>query len=288
MEWERAKNYILIAFVILNLGLFTLLFLEDSRYTLTPHRTSNIHAVLSDNNINLYATLMRRFVPMRHLEVSGFYYDVSALIEVFFEAPENVLQKKTEEGHYIFETEDAFLEIFNGFITFDNRLDLGINSSDEAKAITHTAAIQISDEFIAKHFPDFVRDIVHDQYNGDGVHIIYSQEYNGRLISTNMIELLVTARGKEWIEMQFGRVIGYSTELHRIFAPDEALLTFMQRMRHVARENPIFITNIDMVYMKEYASDQIGTVYPAVPFYRIFIRDREFPFLINAYTNVMK
>lgn len=283
MEWERAKNIILIAFVLLNLGLAGLILMEQRRYTLTPDRISNINAILSDNNINLNTTPMRRFAPMRHLDISGFYYDVPAIVQIFFDGVA-VTQLETEEGHYIFETEnDAHgrLEISNGFIFFDNSRNFGENTMGE---ISHGSAIEIADEFIRQHFPNFVRDIVFNEYGG-GVRIIYLQEYRGQMIHSNFIEFLVTSQGIAWVDMQFGRIIGHSAEPRRIFAPDEILLTFMQRMQYMAAENPIFINHIDIVYYQKYASDQHGQVYPAVPFYRIFIDENDFPFLINAYTN---
>ena len=282
MEWERAKNIILVAFVLLNLGLAGLLFTEYRRYTLTDARLATVHNVLSENNISLYTAPMRRFPPMRHLDISGFYYDIPALLEMFFCETENVIQYDTEEGHWIFKTELSALEISNGFISFDNRLGLGENRN--GVLTSREDAIEISDEFISKHFPDFVLDMIFDA--PDGVQIIYRQSYRGRMILSNYVEFLISNRGIEWIEMQFGRVLGHSAEPRMIFAPDEVLLTFMQRMRFSAMENPIFIDRIDMVYLLEYASDREGQIYPAVPFYRIFILDNDSEFLINAYTNV--
>jgi hypothetical protein len=177
------------------------------------------------------------------------------------------------------------LEIFDGFIFFDNTLDLGENI--EVEEISQAEAIAISGEFVEMHFPDFAKDMVLDTHDGSGFQVIYRQVYRGQVIWTNYIELLVTTRGIEWIEMQFGRVIGHSAEPRMIFAPDEILLTFMQRMRHEAMENPIIISGMDIVYFLEYASDTVGQVYPAVPFYRIFILDRDSEFLINAYTNMI-
>jgi hypothetical protein len=282
MEWERAKNYILTAFVILNLGLAFLLYRENRRFTLTPDRVSNIHAILSANNISLYTVPMRRFAPMRHLDITGFYYDVNALVEIFFEN-EYAVQRDTEEGHYIFESDGGRLEISNGYITFDNRRNLNENRDEN---ISHAEAIAVANEFIARHFSNYVMDVVFDEFDGGGVQIIYRQEYSGRLIHTNFIEFLVTSNGIAWIDMQFGEVLGHSAEPRMIFAPDEILLTFMQRMRHIAMENPIFISDISIVYYQEYASDTAGSVYPAVPFYRIFIQSHDMEFLINAYTNV--
>ncbi|MCL2200311.1 MAG: hypothetical protein FWB80_15480 [Defluviitaleaceae bacterium] len=222
---------------------------------------------------------------MRHLDIGGFYYDVPALLQVFFPEGVEVTRGETAEGDYLFETENnsfGQLEISNGFISFDNRGNLGENRGED---ISREEAIAVSREFIDLHFPDFVLDSVLPAPGGYGWDIIYRQEYRGRIISTNEITF-VFSDGLDWIDMRFGKVIGHSAEPRMIFAPDEILLTFMQRMRHEAMENPIFITEIDIVYFQEYQSNLEGSVYPAVPFYRIFVQDHDMPFLINAYTNV--
>ncbi|MCL2355747.1 MAG: hypothetical protein FWC70_01145 [Defluviitaleaceae bacterium] len=284
MEWERAKNFILTAFILLNLGLAFLLHLENRRFALTGDRVSTINEVLANNNIHLYTSLIRRFPPMPHLDISGHYYDIDLLLEIFF-GDADFFRRETETGHYIFETEGgAFgrLEILNGFVTFDKRDALGENSLAE---ISRADAIGVSDEFIAEWFPDFVHDHIFDDFGG--VRIIYRQEYRGRLIHSNYIDFFVTSRGVEWIEMQFGQIIGHSTGSRMIFAPDEVLLTFMQRVQHRAADTPYFISHIDIVYLQEYVSDERGSVYPAVPFYRIFVLDNDLEFLINAYTNTI-
>ncbi|MCL2047511.1 MAG: hypothetical protein FWG87_02180 [Defluviitaleaceae bacterium] len=279
MEWERAKSYILLAFLLLNAGLGWLLFTEYSRYTLDADRLGDIHTVLSQNNINLYTPLPRRFAPMRHLNVSGGHYEIPALLDIFFDG--EAFSSITDTNYYLFETEDTRLEISNGFISFDNRGSLGENSGG---IISRENALKISDAFIQEHFPDFVRDMVLEE--DLGFNIIYRQSYRGQLIHSNYIEFFIVPQGIAWVEMEFGRVLGYSAETRMIFAPDEVLLTFMQRVRHVMDE-PIFIRHMDIVYNQEYASDQEDAVFPAVPFYRIFIRGEDFPFLINAYTNVI-
>jgi hypothetical protein len=283
MEWERAKNIILIAFVIVNVVLAGLLFFEDRRYTLSDERMRNIHTVLSNNYINLYLTPARRFAPMRHLDISGFYYDVPALLDIFFDEPHMVIRGDAEPGNYSFFYENRRMDITNGWVFFDNRYNLEENSYGE---ISRDAAIAIADEFANEHFPDFVRDIVFDEFGGNGVHVRYLQEYREHLIYSNHIEVLVHYDGITWVEMRFGRVIGYGPESRRIFAADEVLLTFMQFVWYEARRNPMFIERMDIVYRKEYASNYEGNVYPAVPFYRIFVQGNDMPFLINAFTNV--
>jgi hypothetical protein len=89
--------------------------------------------------------------------------------------------------------------------------------------------------------------------------------------------------------MQFGRVYEHMGTSRMIFAPDEVLLTFAQRVNALplSAEDPMIITHMDLVYLQEDASDIIGSIYPAEPFYRIFIKGKNVPFLINAFTNVL-
>ena len=292
MEWERAKNYILIFFILLNLGLAFMWFMEYNRYMMTAEQERMIHAILGQNNISMYTRPMRRSPPMRPLNVSAFYYDVPELLELFFDDPNQVEQI----DDYIFRSEESSLIIFNGFVSYDNQSQHGFRNtalviprSLSYNGINRAIASNIADTFINNYFPDFHQDsIFYTEDATQGVRVIYRQVYRGRLIHSNFIELLITANGIRQIEMQFGRVLGHGGTSQMIFAPDEALLTFVQRVRHDAHDAPMVITHMDLVYFQEYfGSDQPGTFYPAVPVYRIFIQGEVMPFLINAYRNVM-
>ena len=298
MEWERAKTYILIAFIILNVGLGSLRFIEHRRFSISQDQIANITSVLSRNNIHLYTTLIQRFPPMQPLEITGFYYETEMLKSIFFEGFEGEVNVSSEwEGHTLLETDNALLEITNGFIFFENKLiPIGYEAAgtEAAGGALPTPGLnprETADGFIVRHFPSFRFDFSFRSYLGGGMYgtrLIYRQIYRGQAIHTNFVEFLVTDEGIAQIEAQFGRIIGHGGTYRHIFSSDEALLTFMQLMRNIALESPVFISNMDMVYLKEYASDQPGSTYQAVPFYRIFILGNDdFPFLINAYTNTM-
>jgi len=299
MEWERAKNYILVFFVLLNLGLGILWFMEYERYTMSAEQERIIHAILGRNNISMYTRPMRRSPPMNPLNVSGFYYNVDALLEIFFENPIQIT--RTEDRYEYKEDEEReddedpnTLVISNGFIFYNNTSPYGFRNSGqvfflENMSITRHIATALTDTFIENYFPDFVQDSVfYTDGEVSGVRVIYRQAYRGRLVHSNFIELLVTAQGIRQIEMQFGKILGHGGTSRMIFAPDEALLTFVQRIHHLAQEEPIVITHMDLVYFTEYfGSVQQGTINSAEPFYRIFIQGSDRPFLINAYTNVI-
>lgn len=291
MEWERAKNYILIFFVLLNICLGFLLFIENRRYTMTSEQERLIRTVLNQNNISMYMFPRQHLPPMRPLNVGGFYYNTDALLEILFQNPQQVEHVSINETKE-FNDDTAFMSISNGFIFY--RADGGFKQSSledflafslEPGEITFEKARVLTDEFIRAHFPDFKQD---DHFQASrGIRIIYRQEYRGQLVHSNFIEFLITPVGILEIEMQFGEIRGHAVTPIMLFSPDEVLLTFVQRVRQFTLEEPMHIDRIDLVYFQEYFSDQPYNIYNAVPFYRIFVRYNNRPFLINAVTNVI-
>ena len=289
MEWERAKNYILIFFLLLNIALGVLLVIENRRYTITFDQERLIRTVLAQNNITMYRLPIRQFPPMRSIEVTGFYYNREALLQIFFTDPQTVERIDTSRsGHYVYQYGDGRLEISDGFVEYRNpggfrRIQHSGLLLQLPSEITYDSARRITDTFIYNHFPDFVPDGSFNE--GDNIRIIYRQKYRSILVHSNSIELLVTPIGIQQVEMQFGEILGYIGSPRMIFSPDEALLAFTQRVRHIAQDEPMTITRMDLVYFQEYISDQPGP-YHAVPFYRVFtLCNGDQPFLINAFTN---
>lgn len=282
MEWERAKSYILVFFLLLNIALGVMLFIEDRRYTLTPDQEQLIRTVLSQNGITMDAVPLQRFPPMRQIEVTGFYYDIDALLDIFFPNPGGVVRSH-QFGADIFQYGIRHMSISNGFIFFDD--PTGYMANPNPPPFTEDWAISLADSFIQDHFPDFWQDSI--IYTEEGLRIIYRQMYSGVLVHSNFVEFLITPIGIRQVEMQFGEIIGHTGTPVSIFSPDEALVSFVQRVRHLAMAEPMTIRFMDLVYFQEYVSDQ-DYVYIAVPFYRIFTACGDGrPFLVNAFTNVI-
>ncbi|MCL2202574.1 MAG: hypothetical protein FWB88_01350 [Defluviitaleaceae bacterium] len=271
MEWGRAKNLLLVFFILLNLVLAGLIFMENLRYTVTGDQEALIRSVLAQHNISMYTEMIHRFPPMRALQVSGYYYNEEELLAIFFHDPAMV-ERVEFPGGVDFIYGNAIMFIDSGFVTYFNPDGLGI--SVEA--------------FIETHFPDFIRDYHFTPHDEEGLRVIYRQAYRGYMVYSNYIEFLVTERGIIEVDMQFGRIIGFDGSAHNLFAPDEALITFLQRVQATMGNQPVTIRHMDIVYFLEFdaASDEYGSTHHAIPFYRIFIEESEMPFLINAYMNV--
>ena len=55
MSMSRVKNIIILALLVVNLGLFGLLYLENRKFTLAKAQSDSIVRLLSQNEIGLYS-----------------------------------------------------------------------------------------------------------------------------------------------------------------------------------------------------------------------------------------
>jgi hypothetical protein len=277
MRWERAKNLMLLFFVILNIFLAVMLVQEQRRYTLSPEQEQAIRAMFTQHDISWYIHFIRQYPPMRPLAMSGFDYDMDILLAMLFDSPP---QQAGDDTREIYEQGDTRLVISNGYISYDNPAGLG----EKPPALTRENAIALGDAFIQDHYRLFVQDYVMPV--PEGFRLFYREAYRGHIIHSNFIELLVTQNGITQIDMQYGNVLEYSGPAREICSPDEALLTFIQRVRTIWPDAPILISRMDLVYYQLEIRSRENTALHATPYYRIFIGDNEVPFMINAYTNV--
>jgi len=285
MEWEKAKSYILLFFIVLNLILGGLLLNERRRYTVTPEREQAITTILRQNNIVLDTRIIRRFPPMSALYIAGYDYDVNKLTNIFFGEDASFMQEESRFG-YVFTYGSARLAIEQGFISFDN--PNGVNAPPANFELTQSDAQRLADTFVRAHWPRFRLDDITDVPGG--LRLSYRQVHQGHIIHTNFIEIIVNEMGIVQMDMQYGQVLEWLDQ-RPIAAPDEVLLTFVQQMRpsFALRPNdPLIIFYMDLVYFQEeVGSTDPSARYLAVPFYRIFTSWAEDPFLVNAFTNGM-
>jgi len=281
MEWEKAKSYILLFFVLLNVVLGGLHLNERRRYTVTPEREQAIISIMRQNNIEMEARFMRRFPPMSALYIAGYDYDLNKLTDIFFGTDESLMRATGRHG-YVFTASNNRLAIENGFISFDS--PQGMDNRPNGFMFTQTNAQRLTDGFVRAHWPNFRLDDVSDVPGG--IRFSYRQIHQGHIIHTNFIEIVVSEAGIIRVDMQYGHVMDWLDQ-RPIAAPDEVLLTFVQQIRlFITPNTPLVITHMDLVYFQEEEGSAAPTArYLAVPFYRIFTSQGGDPFLINAFTS---
>lgn len=275
MQWDRAKNFMLLFFLVANVLLAALIRYEADSYILTRERENAIQAVFAQNDINIYHPIPRQFRPMRALRMVGYDYDVYRLLSIFF-PPYAEVSHRGDARRDEFTWENMRLVIDRGYVFFVS--GLGVTGvPDQAAAIARTQA------FVDEYYPDFILDI-HSirQASRGGLRIFYRQEYAGHIIHTNFIEFLITGEGDdlviEEVDMRYGSPLGFAYLPRDLSGPDEALLAFVQYFRRQNYE-PVLIRYMDIVYYQP-----VDRAY-AEPFYRVFIEGQNDPFLVNAITN---
>jgi len=285
MEWERAKTFLMVFFIALNIILGGLLFMENRRYVVSPEREQAIIAIMNRNDISFDAQFIRRFPPMRAISVTGFYYNADELADIFFGSSHDAMRSYTPSGMILsYGPGPAELVISHGFISYYNPYGHG-NTAYELQSLDWQDAQIITDAFVGEHWPDFELDDVF--IADDWLRLSYRQVYRGYVIHTNFIEIIVTDMGIELVDIQFGQVFEWYGQESPIAAPDEVLLTFVQHVINMPQILPITITHMDLVYFQEEeGSANPYARYRALPFYRVFIAgNTSDPFLINAFTN---
>lgn len=282
MQWDKAKNYMLIFFIIANVLLAALIRYETSSHILTRERVDAIYAVFAQNNITMYHQIPRNFAPMRYLQLSTYGYDTDRLLSIFLDADAETTHR-SEPGRDEFVQGNTRLVITGGNVFFISGKGVtGVPDKDSAIALTS--------EFIAEHYPDFRLDIhsTREALRG-GLRLFYRQEYQGHLIHSNLVEFLITGEGDnlviEEVDIHYSQPVSFVYMPRELAGPDEALLTFVQHVRR-QEDAPIIIAHMDIAYVRPILGgrDAYVPIY-AVPFYRIFIEGSDQPFLINAYTN---
>jgi len=255
---------------------------ETGSHTLTRERENAIQAVLTQHNINMYHTMPRNFAPMRALRFTGYDYDTTRILAIFF--PYHAIESGqinhvSETNRDQFTWENMSLVITESNVFFVSGIGMtGVPNKD--------AAIAITQAFIDEYYPDFVLDIqsTREAMRG-GLRLFYRQEHQGNIIHSNFIEFLVTGDGDyfphiviEEVDMHYSLPMGFAYMPREIVGSDEALLSFVQSPQN---QGSMLITHMDIVYY------QVRFAAYAEPFYRIFIEERDEPFLINATTNRM-
>lgn len=282
MEWNRAKNFMLIFFICVNVLLAALIRYEADTHTLTRERESAIQAVLAQHNITMYHTIPRDFAPMRSLRFTGYDYDISRLLYIFM--PPHAIEAGlvthvSDVNRNEFTFGDTSLVITESNVFFVS--GIGMTGVPDLNA-----AIAITQAFIEEYYPDFVLDIqsTREAVRG-GLRLFYRQEHQGNIIHSNFIEFLVTGEGSylpnvviEEVDIHYSHPGGFAYMFRELVGSDEALLSFVQSPQS---QSNMLITHMDIVYY------QVRFAAYAEPFYRIFIEDRNEPFLINAITNRM-
>jgi len=289
MEWNRAKDIVIVFLIMLNIMLGIIQFIGSERYTLSAEQERHIVEVLEANNISINTQIIRRFNPMRMLELSPGVIDSTKMREIFLGAAD---AEVADEWGYIrrYEHGESNLIIFQNMVIFENGI------FDEFREIDFASARRISDDFLAS-LGDMARGFTLDvgpYFNGNEIIIEYRQRHtDGVVIYNNYFLFAIDNHGIRRIEHSHNMPVGLSASANELFSTDEVLFSFLQAMRMESLDRPKrVIEKMDIVYFMDSGDLELGIAYP---YFRIYYREYEPDGgyvtrlrMVNAYLNTWR
>ncbi|MDR2899705.1 MAG: hypothetical protein LBU94_05280, partial [Clostridiales bacterium] len=190
MDWERAKNIVIVFFLMINIMLSYLIYQNNRKYTLDAESESTIVELLANNNISLYTRVLSSYEPMRNFELTYKPMDEDRFKAIFFNGQAPVLVD-SQEGLKQFELEGMVLRLYENMASFENV------AAEEKIELNLDNAKQICDEFITGMGDlgnGFELDIA-PYFRGGEIIVEYRQQIDKIVIYNNYILFAVDRNG---------------------------------------------------------------------------------------------
>lgn len=279
MEWGRAKKFVVILLVLLNVGLAGLNYMQNQEKTMTANQEKAIFRVLSQNGISVYTDLSTETAPMFRLEAEVPVYTKEALEAAFFEGEKTRITPGTEES--VYKGQDKALMMRGNKGRFeDSGVQKGVGTLDRAQAVKKA---QSKMEALVPLFGNMSLSSTHE--TGDGWQLEFYAKYQGEPVFSNGVRIFISQGGIYQIDFTYTVIKGYSSQKKDICLSDEALLVFMREWNKKDSDEDVAIQKIELGYdLQEEGSTATGTGLYLEPCYRIYLMGTDETYLVNAYT----
>jgi len=286
MEWNKAKDIIIVFLILLNIMLGIFLGINSRRYTLSMDQEKNIVEVLASNNISMYCKIINKYEPMKMLELAPQTIDESKMVEAFLGTPNAIAGKDIDFKSYDYENKRL--------IIFENKLIYENGDYLEQITLTNESAIKLCQDYLNSMGTlgsGYELDLG-PYARGEELLLEYRQKINGTVIYDNNFLFAVDDYGIRRIEYSNNMPVGYSAGATEICSSDEALFSFLQAMKRESAQRPQrIVEKMDIVYLVDSAEPDTGRAYP---YYRIYYTEVGDPdkllrlCMVNAYLNTWR
>jgi len=273
MNWSKAKNINIVTFLVLNILLLTVGYLNSRQYILDADSQMAITVVLERNNIFLDdAFAFARHEPKRQISLTDNGHNQNAITNILMRNNRN-LSFSTVGDTVIFRNEYEQISFSESRIIYQNlgNRDVVITNENEGRMFSATIIRNLGE--MGRYFELDAR------RNIEGGFILeYRESHRNNIIFSNYIIFTFKDDTIYRIDINHKTVGGFVGNPRNIRPPDEILLTFM---RQTAGDTPVVVLDMDVVFQN---SGGMG-----IPFYRIYyqIEEEVRIILINAYTNTL-
>ena len=286
MEWNKAKDIIIVFLILLNIMLGVFLGMNSRRHTLSMDQEKNIVEVLASNNISMYCKIINEYKPMKMLELNPQTIDEAKMVEAFLGTPNALAGKESDFKSY--EHDGKSLIIFENKMIYEN------SNRSELVDLTHEKAINLCKEYlnsIGTLGSGYALDLGPYMRGGELI-LEYRQKINGVVIYDNHFLFAVDNYGIRRIEYSDNVPVGYSASVKEICSSDEALFSFLQAMKRESAQRPQrIVEKMDIVYFVDTTEADTNRAYP---YYRIYYTEVGDPdnllklCMVNAYLNTWR
>jgi len=299
MDWSKAKNVLIIAFIATNIFLIYniqgRLFGQQEMQLINDEYVRNVEQYLNDNGINLDAHISREIISLPILVVRYKIFDSNTMAEVFLDKNYHKKIATLEDKilkREIFKNEDEELIIEGGKkLKYRNISSKKINYSLNEKTIK-----KISSDFLKQHnlvTSDIELDQIYygtqDDFDDESVYkLVYNQTYQNKFLGESYINVYVSHRGVVGMEAMLLEYEKTQEQRKQIIPATEAL---MRAMNIISKENkePITIKDIEVGYYfgptyymeSNWKEIESGTAFPS---WKITIQNGK-TYFIEAYKN---
>lgn len=284
MDWEKIKRFFIMLLLALNGGLFAANHFQGSQYHMTAEEEAAIFQLLSDNHIGIYTDLIYDTPPMRSIGASTVSLDTSVLSSIFF-SPEEQVKITLEFDKTVLASDTKSLIVEGNTVQY-----LNPNGDGPMENYNRETALEAADAFLEKiniyNQPNLEAEKV--EQVGDNFVIEYNQRFKDYKIFSNAKTITVSPQGVILATASYYQVENYVDESLPICSCDEALLTFLQKMKEEGVEENVYIEKIELGYrLQEDGRVEDGASLRFIPCYRIITATGGKTYFINAYTNEM-
>ena len=278
MDWSIAKKTVIIILIVLNVCLFVLNRNEKDDFKISPAREKSAIEVLAKRDVYIYTDIIEDYSPKRKIKVKPITVTRESIEDTFFENEDIKISIEFDRNILKSDTKTVSYK-GNDVIVYYNQSD-EINENFNVKTAREQADLVLSQSAGKSN-----RFALLNTVENDGEYTFtYCEKYKGQFVYSSRYDITVNNKGVKTANIKFCEIEGYSDDKIEIYGADEALFTFSDFIGKSATVN-----RIEIVY--DYPSDDnpdVDMSTKLVPYYFIFVMDRDQPYMVNAYTNKIK
>ncbi|EOD00187.1 two-component system regulatory protein YycI [Caldisalinibacter kiritimatiensis] len=245
MDWSKAKNILIVAFIITNLILLYVISDNDLGYDTYPSLQEDfledVRSSLAEKDINLNIDIPKEIPSLPFLNIAYEVYDASE--ELAYRFLEEYTKDKSKENTYYNDKGEKLSVIGNKKIVYENNSNKEIYSQLDIKTLTN-----IAEEFLKdKGFKTSGYELK-DYRVKNNKHILkFTKVYDGLTIETSYMIFEIDATGIKRFERQWIKSIVPNEKEILVTAAPEALLRLLLMEEHYGKT----IVGIELCYYSD-------------------------------------